>query len=339
MGQIEDHKNAKSNRRIGVVGQALFRNIAALGFALLASSSPPVFAQSSQATAVKKSQWTFDQAAAWEDLLTQVKVGPRVPGTEAHKKTRDWILSELKKSCDQAWLQEFSHTWTVTNKDVHLWNVIGTQNWESAKQRVVLLTHWDSRPFASQEEDPEKRKQPILGANDGASGVAVLLELARKMTNRHPDLGVMYLMTDGEDLGPEIDEMLLGAAYFAKHLPEKKPDYGILLDMIGDADLRVPMERNSFDKAQQLTRAFYNNAFTAGVGSTFPKALGEEIIDDHLPLNDAGVPTLDLIDFTYPQWHTLDDTAAHCSAASLGKVGIALESWLLRKPMYIQGQR
>jgi Zn-dependent M28 family amino/carboxypeptidase len=281
--------------------------------------------------------WKFNQNEAWQDLLKQVDFGPRVPGTDAHKKCRDWILAELKKSCDEAHLQELTHHWSVNDQDVHMWNVIATQNWENAKQRVVLAAHWDSRPFATEEKDPVLARQPIPGANDGASGVAVLLELARVMKDRHPGIGVMYLMTDGEDLGPDINEMFLGAIYFSKHLPEKKPNYGILLDMIGDKDLQIPMERNSFFKAEKLERTFYRNANDIGLGSTFPVALGQfEIEDDHLSLNDAGIPTIDLIDFTYAPWHTLQDTPAHCSPQSLGKVGYALESWLLRNPPYLQ---
>jgi glutaminyl-peptide cyclotransferase len=236
----------------------------------------------------------------------------------------------MKKTCDNVHLQELTHRSAKNGEDVHMWNVIGEQNWKDAAVHVLLMAHWDSRPTANEDPDPENRTKPIPGANDGASGVAVLLELARAIKDRHPGVGIMYVMDDGEDLGPGIDEMFLGADFFAKNLPSPKPDYGILLDMIGDKDLAVPMEKNSRFRAETLTRAFYSNAMKIGLSKTFPYEMGPEILDDHLTLNDHGVPTMDLIDFTYAPWHTLKDTPEYCSAESLKKVGVALESFLLR---------
>jgi len=289
---------------------------------------------SSTASAQDKPTWSFDQNRAWEYLLKQVEFGPRVPGTDAHKACRDWISDEMKKSCDDVHLQELVHHWSVNDKDVHMWNIIGTQNWKDAKSRVLLFAHWDSRPFASQETDPAKKSQPIPGANDGASGVAVLLELMKDIKDKHPGVGIMYLMDDGEDLGPELPEMFLGADYFAKHLPDIKPDYGILLDMIGDSDLDIPVEPNSYARAKKLSRAFYDNAAKLGLSTTFLNTFGPEIEDDHLTLNDHGIPTIDLIDFTYDQWHMLDDTPAHCSPASLKKVGLALGGFVTMSPIF-----
>ncbi len=213
-------------------------------------------------------------------------------------------------------------------------NILAEQNWKDAKVRVVVLAHWDSRPFADQDPDPANRRKPVLGANDGASGVAVVLELARVLKGRLKDVGVLYLLTDGEDLGPGIDEMLLGARHFAKNLPSLRPDYGILLDMIGDKDLRVPIERYSYSSAPELVNELYALAARAGLARTFPKQLGEWVIDDHVPLIEAGVPTIDLIDFTYEPWHTVRDTPDQCSPESLGKVGRLMELWLLREPAY-----
>jgi hypothetical protein len=262
--------------------------------------------------------------------------GVRVPGTDGHLKCRDWIADELKKSCENVRLQPLEHTWSSNGKVVKMWNVIGEQNWKDAKTRVLVMAHWDTRPTADQEFDAAKAAQPIPGANDGASGVAVLLELANSLKADLPkDVGVMYLFTDGEDLGPGLDEMFLGAEYFAAHLPEQKPTYGILLDMIGDRDLKVPMEPNSIQAAGNLMLDFYRHADKIGLGSTFPMVEGPTIEDDHLSLNDAGVPTIDLIDFDYPSWHKLSDTKDKCSAASLGKIGKMLESWLEQQPTYI----
>jgi len=277
----------------------------------------------------------FDSEQAWKHMVEQTKLGPRFPGSQAHRDCRDYIQAEMKKHAENVRLQEFTHVWTSDRKKYTMWNILGEQNWKDAKVRVLLLAHWDTRPTADMEWEQHKQRQPILGANDGASGVSVLLELMRTMKGRLPsDVGVLYLMTDGEDLGPSLDEMFLGASHFAKNLPTPKPDYGILLDMIGDKDLRIPLEPNSLYYAEELVNAFYRHAAEIGLGSTFPKAFGPTIEDDHIPLNKAGIPTMDLIDFSYDPWHTLDDTLDKCSPESLGKVGKALETWLLKSPPF-----
>lgn len=258
-----------------------------------------------------------------------------MPGSEGHRSCRDWLVEEMKKSCENVELQPFEHKYALSGQKMPMWNIVGTQNWEKAKVRVALFAHWDTRPSADQESDPNNQIKPILGANDGASGVAVLLELARVMKKRiSPDLGIQYVLTDGEDVGPELSEMFLGAKVYAKKLPTPKPEYGILLDMIGDSDLRVPMEPNSMRFAGNLVRDFYDHAAKINLGSTFPKSLGVTIEDDHIPINEAGLPTMDLIDFTYEPWHTLHDTPDKCSPNSLGKVGKMLQSWLSQNPPY-----
>jgi glutaminyl-peptide cyclotransferase len=314
-------------------GNYKIRGFVAFGCTLLTSL---VFAQPS--TSAPK--WQFDGSMAWDYLLKQVSFGPRVPGTEAQIQCRDYLLAELKKGCDDAHLQHLTHHWSFNNKDVDIYNVIGTQNWKDAKVRVVLLAHWDSRPFADGPMSPAVDRtppfpyQPIPGANDGASGAAVLLELARAIKDRHPDVGVLYLLDDGEDLGPGIEEMLLGVDYFAAHMPDPKPDYGILLDMIGKTDMVVGEEIESIKYADRVVKAFYANAKAVGLEKTFPSTVGQDVDDDHWPLIQRGVPTIDLIDFIYDQWHTVDDTPAHCSQKSLEATGVALESFLLKQPAF-----
>jgi Zn-dependent M28 family amino/carboxypeptidase len=216
-----------------------------------------------------------------------------------------------------------------------MWNVVSEQNWKDAKVRVVLLAHWDTRPYADQDWDPENRNKPILGANDGASGVAVLLELMRAFKETMPpDVGIQYLFTDGEDLGPGLEEMFLGARAYVRDLKAPKPDYGILLDMIGDKNLEVPMDPQSLRYARPIVMALYKHAAEIGLGRTFPRFEGPLIEDDHIPLNQAGLKTIDLIDFDYPAWHTAADTVDKCSAESLGKVGKLLESFLWKRPTF-----
>lgn len=241
----------------------------------------------------------------------------------------------MAKSCDEVKVQDFSYNWKYGRKNLKLFNLIGTQNWKDATTRVLLLAHWDCRPMSNEDRDPANRTKPVMGANDAASGVAVLLELMRSLKGRLPQgVGVMYFMTDGEDIGPDSEEMYVGAKQFMRELKDPKPQYGILLDMIGDKDLRIPIEPTSMQYAPTLLRAFYKNAAEQGLASTFPDEYGPSIEDDHIPLNQGGIPTIDLIDFDYEPWHTAHDTVEHCSAESLGKVGKALESWLLKNPPF-----
>lgn len=277
----------------------------------------------------------FDAERSFKDLKTQVSFGPRVPGSEGHAKCKEWLVSQMKESCEDVRLQEFEYKWQYGSKTLKMANVIGEQNYKTAKTKILLLAHWDTRPHASEEINSEKAQKPIDGANDGASGVAVLLELMRAVKGRLPkDVGIIYLLTDGEDLGPDLSEMFIGATHFAKNLPTPRPDYGILLDMIGDKDLKVPMEPNSHYYAPTLMSALYDHAAKIGLGSTFPKVYGPTISDDHLPINAVGIPTIDLIDFDYPYWHTLEDTVDKCSAESLGKVGKLMETWVLKEPSF-----
>ena len=282
----------------------------------------------------KKESVKFDKSLAWASLVKQCDFGPRPPFLPSHQKCQDYIEAELKKTCDTVRLQPFTHKWSTTGSTVSMANVIGEQNWKEAKTRVLLIAHWDTRPTADQESDEESKKKPILGADDGASGVAVLIELSRVMKAANPDLGIMYLMVDGEDLGPGIDEMFLGAVEFSKHLPDPKPDYGILLDMIGNKGVSVPIEPNSLQMAGTVVRSFYRFQQANQFAKTFPATMGPTIEDDHLSLNQAGVPTIDLIDFSYPSWHTLADTVDKCSADSLYQIGGALELWLTKNPRF-----
>lgn len=269
----------------------------------------------------------FDRERAWKHLIAQCDFGPRPPGTEAHKKCRDYIVAEAKKHTDKVILQEFTHKWSKTGETLTMWNVVAEMNFGKPKT-VLLLAHWDTRPFADWDPDPAKRNQPILGANDGASGVAVLLELMRVFKENPPPVNVTFLFTDGEDLGPDLNEMFLGAKHFVTRVNPRDYWYGILLDMIGDKDLKIPKEPNSIYYARSLVDRFYRHAHEIGLGSTFPMTTQSPIEDDHIPLNLAGIPTMNLIDFDYEWWHTTHDTPDKCSPESLGKVGRAVESFL-----------
>ena len=240
---------------------------------------------------------------------------------------RDWLIAECKKQTDSVSTQEFDHVWSYTQKSVKMYNVVASMNF-GAQKTVLLIAHWDTRPYASEDPDPQNRSKPIIGANDGASGVAVLLELMRAFKLQKPKVNVTFLFTDGEDLGPELDEMFLGAKHFARTMKASDFEYGILLDMIGDKDLVVPKEPFSGQYARSVQTRFYANAQAIGLVKHFPNKDQGFIYDDHLALNEAGLPTIDLIDFTYEPWHTLADTPDKCSADSLSAIGKAVESFI-----------
>ncbi|MEI6520776.1 MAG: M28 family peptidase, partial [bacterium] len=199
----------------------------------------------------------------WKDLVKQVDFGPRVPGTQAHLNTRDWIIASLVPNCDSVKTQQFSHV--LGGKNITMWNVIANINGKGAESRdkVLLAAHWDTRPKADQDLNIAKQQTPIDGANDGASGVAILLEIARMVKNHPIDRDVELVFFDGEDYGPDINNMLLGSAYYAKNMV-LKPNWGILLDMVGDADLTVYKEPNSEKLAKFVNDKIFRAALNAG---------------------------------------------------------------------------
>jgi glutaminyl-peptide cyclotransferase len=260
----------------------------------------------------------FDAQRAFADLQKQVSFGPRVPGTKGHLQCRDWLMAELEKYADRVELQTFTRM--VNGKSLRMYNIFAIFN-ENANKRIMLCAHWDTRPTADEELDPANRKKPILGANDGASGVAVLLELARQFKVKRPQVGIIIALWDGEDYGPDINNMLMGSRYFAKNMGKLRPTYGILLDMVGDKDLQIYKEANSVYAAPELVERVWRKAGELGYRKYFPDSVKYTIIDDHVPLIEAGVPFIDLIDFDYPYWHTLQDTVDKCSPDSLRIVG------------------
>ncbi len=273
----------------------------------------------------------FDGARAFAFLTAQTDFGPRTPNSVSHARCLAYLEAELGKSADSVVRQNFVEP-GYDNETLRLTNVFASFN-AAAKKRVLLLAHWDTRPRADQDPNPANRTKPVLGANDGASGVAVLLELARIMKQMPPSIGVDILLVDGEDYGKESDlaKYFLGAKHFAKTMPRTyTPMFGILLDMVGDTDLRIPMEQNSMKFAPQVLSMVFSSAQELGV-MQFAPVPGEQIEDDHLALNEAGIPTIDLIDFQYPHWHTVQDTPDKCSPESLAAVGKVLVHVLYTK--------
>jgi Zn-dependent M28 family amino/carboxypeptidase len=271
---------------------------------------------------------TFDGEAALELARAQLDFGPRVPGTPGHAAQLAWMRARLDSLADTVSLHPFTHRHSETGAVLELTNVLARFRPES-ERRVLVLAHWDTRPTSDAAASPEERALPVPGANDGASGTAVILQLAAHLAADPPELGVDLLLVDGEDYGPTTDDMFLGAKHFAARLPklsaEQRPAYGILLDMVGDADPRFPIEGYSAEYAPQLAQRIWSIAARLGYGRYFPMEVGQAIADDHLALNEAGLPTVDIIDFEYgpgnAYWHTPDDTADNLRAATLRMVG------------------
>lgn len=276
----------------------------------------------------------FDADQAWAHLLRQVEFGPRVPNRPGHAACRTYLLDTLRPLADAVATQDFSRR--LGGRRLQMSNVVA--RWRAAdpalpfRRGVLLCAHWDTRPTADYESTRARRKLPIPGANDGASGVAVLLELARIFNETPPPVPVMMVFFDGEDYGPGLNRMFLGARHFAAHLPKDVPRRGVLLDMIGDRSLSIPQEQNSRRHAPEVLREVYAVAARLGYQSQFPTVRGPNIQDDHLPLIKRGLKVIDLIDFSYGPghswWHTLADTPDKCSATSLGVVGNVMAEWV-----------
>ena len=255
----------------------------------------------------------FDAQRAFAALEKQCEFGPRPPGSAAHRETQNYLFTELQKYANSAALQPHVHKAKTTT--LHLNNILAEFG-PPTGETLLLAAHWDTRPIADHDPKPENRNTPILGANDGASGVAILLELARVLKAHPPPQRVVIVLFDGEDYGPSTDDMFIGSRFFAKNLGKWKPDYGILLDMVGDKDLTLPIERYSWTANREFTEAIWNRAANLGLGP-FQQRLGKAIMDDHVPLIKVGIPMVDIIDFDYPYWHTIEDTVDKCSPKSL----------------------
>ena len=279
----------------------------------------------------------FDEDHAFSYLVAQCDFGPRNPGSDGYYACLDYLITELDQSANEIILQDFSYQERRYNKQYNLQNIIARFNPDSEFQ-TVISAHWDTRPWADQEDLRQDRDQPIIGANDGASGVAILLELAKIMGENPPPIGVNLVFFDGEDLGVpgENATYCQGSRIFAKNLPIPRPDEAINLDMVGDKQLVLPIERYSLEYHPELVRHLWDRAKDMGLDA-FIGRVDYAIYDDHIPLNEiAGIPSIDIIDFKYPNsyanfWHTLNDIPENCSEESLGQVGDLMVDYIYNR--------
>ena len=276
----------------------------------------------------------FNGNAAYNYAKAQVDFGPRVPGTPAAKQAGDWIIRQMRERADTVIVQSFTYT-TADGKKLPLRNILARFRPE-LPERVLYVTHWDSRPKSESAGTEAEKKMPVPGANDGASGVGMFVALGDVLKKTKPNAGVDLLFTDGEDYGefgpPEVD-VLIGSKYFAAHPPSPgyKPLYGVLWDMIGDKDLRIPYEMISFQQAPEVVARVWQTAADLGYGDIFVQESGGEVIDDHVPLLKSGLRVIDVIDLTYPPHHTPNDTMDKISAKSLATVGDVATALVTRK--------
>ncbi len=286
------------------------------------------------ATSPDKTSTGFSGSAAYNYAKAQVEFGPRVPGSPSAKQAGDWIIRQMRSRADTVIVQSFTHT-TADGRKLPLRNILARFRPE-LPERVLYLTHWDSRPVSESASTDAQKKMPVPGANDGASGVGLFVALGDVLKKTRPNVGVDLLFTDGEDYGqfgpPEVD-VLIGSKYFAAHPPSAgyKPLYGVLFDMIGDKDLRIPYEMNSFQQAPEVVSRVWQTAADLGYGDVFVQESGGAIIDDHIPLLKAGMRVIDVIDIEYPPHHTPQDTMDKISARSLAKVGDVATALVTRK--------
>lgn len=292
------------------------------------STSGATSGSTAQDTATVQRQ-SFDGNAALELTRQQCDFGPRVPGTPAHAQCAEWLMSTLKESCDTVILQTGT-VQTATEGRLGIKNVIGIINPE-ASQRLLLLAHWDCRPWADNDADESNHRKPVMGANDAASGVAVLLQLARQLKVDKTDLGVDIVLVDAEDMGVDDNEESwgLGTQFWATHphVSNYKPLFGILLDMVGSPEATFTREYYS----TQYASGFVDLVWNCAAGSHFINSPGGAVTDDHIFVNRAGISCVDIIDMRSdsptgfcPEWHTIHDTMDGISPVTLAEVGQTL---------------
>jgi len=259
----------------------------------------------------------FNGERAYRDVIYQVELGPRIPGEAGHQRIIEWIRGELAISGWQVEVQETEYQ----GKPVK--NIIAGREWEGSY--ILIGAHYDTRIFADQDLDLSVRSLPVPGANDGGSGVAVLLELARVL----PEdiiVPIRLVFFDSEDNGGIDDwQWIMGSKAFVQEY-EILPVAAIIVDMVGDADLNIFYEYNS---DEMIMGQIWDQANDLGYGKQFQKEFKHSMLDDHTPFIEAGIPAVDIIDFNYPFWHTTEDTVDKVSAESLQAVGQTLLAWII----------
>ncbi len=293
---------------------------------------------STQESATVEERGQFSADSAYAHVARQVAFGPRVPGSTAHDACADWLTATFRQYGADTVMNLRSDATAWDGKRLPVNNIFARFGTDKAA-RIILLAHYDTRPWADHDADSDNHLSAIDGANDGASGVGVLLEIARCISLDKPNIGVDILLTDVEDYGAteqaDVDDSeetwCLGARAFAANLPyspSDMPRFGILLDMVGGLGARFNREYFSIRYASAATAKVWTAAKQLGLADRFPEKVGGAITDDHMPLISAGIPVTDIIECnasatgSFPQtWHTMQDNLENIDSASLGAVG------------------
>lgn len=264
---------------------------------------------------------------AFDEIKAQVEFGPRNPNSEGHKNALQYLQSKLSEYADEVVIQSFEYS-GYDDVRLSLSNIIAKFN-PLSENRILLCAHWDTRPWADADPDPERRDLPISGANDGASGVGVLLEIARILSQHKLEYGIDIVLFDGEDYGKENDllNFCLGSKYFAV-ASKSDPHFAILLDLVGDKNAIFPKETYSIQYASEIVELIWDTAKNVNA-SKFINTTGSPIYDDHIPLNSSGIKTINIIDNDYVGqkasnrkfWHTHEDTIDKIGIETLQQVG------------------
>ncbi|MCC7086643.1 MAG: M28 family peptidase [Pirellulales bacterium] len=294
--------------------------------------APPTTAAKAAPPARMAPKIAFDGAASFEYLKQICAIGPRYSGSKGMREQQALLVEHFQKLGANVTKQEFQARHPQSGGAVQMANLI-IQWHPERKERVLLVAHYDTRPLP--DRDPRNPRGNFIGANDGGSGVAVLMELGKAMPKFDSPLGVDFLLVDGEELVfREGDPYCLGSAHFARQYfadpPEHQYRWGVVLDMVGGRNARFFQESNSagWRDTLPLVEQIWATAARLGVRE-FVAQIGEQVTDDHIPLHDiAHIPTCDIIGWPYQAWHTQADTPAQCSAATLGKVGWVIFEWL-----------
>ena len=286
-----------------------------------------------QATEIAEPPTPFDADSAYHNIARQVSFGPRVPGTKGHTACLAW-MREILTSYGATLTEQSFETTAHDGLKLPLTNLIASFNPE-APRRMLLMAHWDTRPWADKDDNSANHDRPILGADDAGSGVGVLIEIARLLGGEAPleELGVDIVLFDGEDYGAysEEDSWCLGSTYWSKHphIAGYQAMGGILLDMVGGKDATFYWEAYSKSYASQLLSKVWTQAAQLGYGSYFRQADGGGLTDDHVPvIKNLGIPSIDIITYNpqsaegfAPYWHTMQDDMSNISVPTLSAVG------------------
>ena len=311
--------------------------IIVMAFCFMACACGKKASQNTTVQVYQKISPDFDADSAYKFIDKQVSFGPRVPNTAQHVACGDYLVAELKRF--DADVQEQKAVLIAYNgTKLNARNIIGSYGLDKSN-RILLFAHWDTRPYADHDSNPENHNKPILGANDAGRGVGVLLEVARNIQAKSPEVGIDIIFFDAEDYGvpefidnpPAGEWWCLGSQYWSKnpHVPNYKAKFGILLDMVGAADATFYREPYSKKYAASIIEKVWSTARQLGYGRYFISKDGGGVTDDHVPVNEnRRIPSIDIIDYKldvnhgfFPQWHTVKDDMSIIDKSTLKAVG------------------